>query len=106
MEYKTDVGYIRRGKESDQWLIEESKQDRWMACIASTLNHMHGFVVNGEAVGYVVPRPDADGFWHTGSVYLTPKVRTFHSIKTIAGNFFNHKKRLAFGVDRTHGVLV
>jgi hypothetical protein len=49
-------------------------------------------------VGFVLPRQDPDGFWRTGTVYLTPRVRSFNSIKKFTGNFFSHKKVLNFGL--------
>lgn len=102
MEYKTDVGYVRRGEECDQWLVDESLKDRWVGEVASWIRHIHEiyvFVANGKSVGFVIPRKDPDGSWRTGTVYLTPSVREFGSIKKFTGNFFNHKKTLNFGMD-------
>lgn len=104
MEFKTAAGYIRRGKPSDQWLLDESKDDRWLGDITDTVRHIHElyvFVAAGEPVGFVIPLKDPDGYWRTGSVYITPAKRTFGSIKKLTGDFFSHKKSLNFGVDST-----
>lgn len=102
MEYKTEVGFIRRGEEADKWLIDESKTDRWLGDVSSWIRHFHElyvFVVNGKAVGFVIPRQDPDGYWRTGAVYITPSKRTFGSIKKLTGDFFSHKKAFQFGIN-------
>lgn len=107
MEYKTAAGYIRRGTPQDQWLVDESKKDRWMADVASWIRHIHElyvFVVNGKAVGYVLPRHEPDGYWRTGSIYLIPSVRSFDAIKRFTGDFLTQKKSLNFGLDLEMGV--
>jgi hypothetical protein len=102
MEYKTEVGFIRRGEEADQWLIDESKKDRWLGDVSSWIRHFHElyvFVKGGKAVGFVIPRQDPDGFWRTGAVYITPSERTFGSVKKLTGDFFQHKKAFNFGIE-------
>ncbi len=102
MEYKFDTGYVRRGTDSDLWLVEEAKGDHFMADVAETVRHSHEmyvFVVEGRAIGFVVPMRDPDGNWSTGSIYVTPSRRTFSSVKKMMGDFFRRKKAFNFGVD-------
>ena len=101
MIFKTDVGFIRRGEEADMWLIEESKLDRWLGDVSSCIRHasdMYVFVKGNKAVGFVIPRPDPDGYWRTGAIYITPSERSFSSIKKLSGDFFTRKKPLNYGM--------
>ena len=102
MIFKTEVGFIRRGVASDMWLIEESKHDRWLGDFSSWIRHaneVYVFVKGNKAVGFVIPRPDPDGYWRTGAIYITPSERSFSSIKKLTGDFFMRKKVLNFGVE-------
>lgn len=102
MEYKTDVGYVRRGEECDQWLVDEAAQDRWTAEVASWIRHIHEiyvFVVDGKTVGFVVPMRDPDGYWRKGTVYLTPSARGPGAMQKYTGGFFSIKKAFNFGMD-------
>lgn len=107
MEYKTEVGFIRRGEEADRFLINESRADRWLGDISTCIRHLHElyvFVKDGKAVGFVIPRQDPDGYWRTGAVYITPSERTFGSVKKLTGGFFTHKKAYQFGMDFNHKI--
>lgn len=102
MEYKTEIGVVRNGTEEDQWLVDESKTDKWMGDVTECIQGIHElyiFVVDGKAVGYVLPRREADGCWRTGCVYLTPSARPSTAIKRMMATFFKLKKEFNYGLD-------
>ena len=108
MQYKLPEGQVRRGTPEDQWLLDISKEDRWMGDIASSIEQPHEvyvFVVKNKIVGYVLPRPDPDGYWRTGTVFLIPSVRSFDATKRITGDFLTRKKSLNFGLNLSMGAV-
>lgn len=84
-------------------LIEESDHDKWLEGAAKEKlepkwdrTHYTTFWLDGQPVGFSMPRQESNGRWRTGPIFVAPLYRG----KGIAGSFikafFVGKKGLAY----------
>lgn len=79
-------------------LLEEAANDKYLGEIvfSKKIGVIYLFEIDGELVGFAIPRRESDGYFRTGPIYVRPKYRNKGIASNFVSSFFKHRKGRAY----------